>query len=550
MSGASKDATKTQEEGGMPAGFASQPDGTDAAGLSVMRSIPSAPWLVAVAIAFLGYILALYAYFDTLRAIVVGAIALLIFLCVSVVSRRQAWQMLGSDSAFAVALILAGLLMMTVFTPGTVPDEPYHFNSAYKWSDMLTGQPTSATSIAMRADDIAFQNEVMANNTLNRQAYEATLQGSNLLAIDTSYRQFPVKYGYEISQNPPQLRLPAVLGILIAKLMGLGSVPLFYLGRLFNFAYFVALVIAAIRITPVGKNIMKMVALLPMTLHVAASYSYDAGTIGFVFLFIALWLRAIYKSGVMSRRELVALGVVALLMAPCKYVYALLIPLIFCIPKERFPSKRQALLFLIGVLLLSFMAILLLRVETLMIWSGATAPSDGLSYRGVEAGRFYTLGGLLSRPLASFLLLVRTLIAMSSSYLSMTLGTNLGWFQGNIGAPFIYSCAWLVLLLASFIPSPDDRVVLSVKLRAVLILVCILLLGALLVMFAVSWTFDTENVIQGVQGRYFLPFLPLLGLGLRGRSLVARAPLGDRLMLFMLLVDLAYLVRIATVAVA
>lgn len=43
----------------MPAGVASQPDGTDAAGLSVMRSIPSAPWLVAaliVAAAFPGLI--------------------------------------------------------------------------------------------------------------------------------------------------------------------------------------------------------------------------------------------------------------------------------------------------------------------------------------------------------------------------------------------------------------------------------------------------------------------------------------------------------------
>ena len=38
-----------------------------------------------------------------------------------------------------------------------------------------------------------------------------------------------------------------------------------------------------------------------------------------------------------------------------------------------------------------------------------------------------------------------------------------------------------------------------------------------------SWTFTTDNVIYGVQGRYFIPFLPWLLLGLRPKSIQINA---------------------------
>ena len=86
---------------------------------------------------------------------------------------------------------------------------------------------------------------------------------------------------FDWTANPPYIKLPSALGIVLATLLNLGSFPLFYLGRFFNLLMFAALAYFAVRITPVGKNAMMVAGLLPMTLHLASSYSYDAGIMGF-----------------------------------------------------------------------------------------------------------------------------------------------------------------------------------------------------------------------------------------------------------------------------
>lgn len=60
---------------------------------------------------------------------------------------------------------------------------------------------------------------------------------------------------------------------------------------------FAVLVYSAVRITPIGKNVMMTAGLLPMTLHLASSYSYDAGIIGLAFLLTGMCLRAVYGEG-------------------------------------------------------------------------------------------------------------------------------------------------------------------------------------------------------------------------------------------------------------
>lgn len=512
---------------------------------------PSVPWLLAGFVSLGLYALVLYAYFDVRRPLWVGAASMALFAIAGAASVAAARGKVYGETPYICALFLSGLLMMAVFTPGTVPDENYHFNSAYKWSDMLMGFQVDDDSIAMRLDDVMFEQNVMVNYTLDRHAYDAVLSQRGPLVEDGSVVQFDVPSSYSVTANVPQLRLPAALGITLARLLGLGSAPLFYLGRLCNFAFFAALVIAAVRLTPVGANVMKVASLLPMTLHVAASYSYDAGTIGLAFLFTALLLRSVCGKGIMSRRDIAALVTAAFVLAPCKSIYVLLIFGVLLIPGSRFASRRQAVLFRLGILAVALGAVLLMRLPTLLSWSGAVAAEgDGLSYRGEEAGHFYTVSGLLADPIRSALLVARTLFVMASNYLLTLMGASLGWFQSNLQASTFFACLLCGVMVASFMAAPDDRRVLSGLQRTWLLVISVAIFLALIITFAVSWTFDTEPIVSGVQGRYFLPFLPLLGIGLRGNSVRAHIPLGDRLSFLLLFIDLAYLLRIATFAVA
>ena len=71
-------------------------------------------------------------------------------------------------------------------------------------------------------------------------------------------------------------------------------------------------------------------------------------------------------------------------------------------------------------------------------------------------------------------------------------------------------------MLASFKSSEDD-IVLPIRVRIVL-LVTFVVTSLALVFSAIGWTAEGASIIEGVQGRYFLPLLPFLCLAFRGNS--------------------------------
>jgi uncharacterized membrane protein len=79
------------------------------------------------------------------------------------------------------------------------------------------------------------------------------------------------------------------------------------------------------------------------------------------------------------------------------------------------------------------------------------------------------------------------------------------------------------------------------------IIFCFGLFAIMLSMF-VAHTFDYENIILGVQGRYLLPFLPIVALILRNNVVTSNKNLHNTLLFGILALNLAYLVRIVAYA--
>ena len=120
----------------------------------------------------------------------------------------------------------------------------------------------------------------------------------------------------------------------LAYLLHLGFTPALALGRLANLLVFAALAAWAVKITPCGRRVFAAAALLPMTLHLAASFSRDAPLLGLAFAFTALVLDAAF--GPNAGRQLrpartAALLLTGVLLAPAKMVYLPLAALV-CLP--------------------------------------------------------------------------------------------------------------------------------------------------------------------------------------------------------------------------
>lgn len=127
-------------------------------------------------------------------------------------------------------------------------------------------------------------------------------------------------------------------------------------------------------------------------------------------------------------------------------------------------------------------------------------------------------------------------------------GGTLGWFQEEIVAPDLMVVALTTTLFLSVFTSADDELALGVLCRASGVL--LFLVGSLLAMAALlfSWTFTTDNVIYGVQGRYFLPFLPWLLLGLRSRRMRISADMIPILIFIISFLNIMNLTRIFSIA--
>ena len=78
-------------------------------------------------------------------------------------------------------------------------------------------------------------------------------------------------------------------------------------------------------------------------------------------------------------------------------------------------------------------------------------------------------------------------------------------------------CLWLLLLFTA-VAVPEGQMVLRGRDRLVLAATVALVYLGITASMLFAWTSVSDPVIQGVQGRYFLPVLPLALLALQGGS--------------------------------
>jgi len=136
-----------------------------------------------------------------------------------------------------------------------------------------------------------------------------------------------------------------------------------------------------------------------------------------------------------------------------------------------------------------------------------------------------------------------------SFYLETLVGGSLAWFQIELKAPLYVTVVLLIIVMISFQRCEDDNALVPVAHR--ILFGGLALVGGLGVILSmlVGWTFTYENVIQGVQGRYFLPLLPMAALAMRSKHVCIDIPLGEGLVFAMIAVNAMYLARTFSIAV-
>ena len=365
--------------------------------------------------------------------------------------------------AYAFSAMVLGVLYLAVMPGLSAPDELSHYSTAYRISStMLFEDPLirPAGLTAVRTSDYPLEDmngvktpeipddteeipEVLGN-PVKQTTYRAVKDWEKRYAFSTK----PVASPIPDVKTTPVFYLPQAIGFSIARVLGLGAVGLLFLGKFLNLCCYVALTALAVRTTPIGKSWFAAAGLLPMSLHLAASLSYDAGLIGTVFLFTALVFKLAYGTEEIRARELIALCALAALFGPCKLVYAPVILLALLIPARVFGGFGKKLLCFLILLLSLVAAVLAVNANVLeaYFFPAAAEQAGNVSADMSHAG--FTAAELFSHPFFTLRMLVNSFSARLLNWGAEMIGMKLGNLDPLLGASGLQTLLFALGLVA------------------------------------------------------------------------------------------------------
>lgn len=481
---------------------------------------------------------------------------------------------------FVLAL---GILFSMVLPPYSAPDEQFHINQSFTLASTIYNpylpvaqsqihsslrRPSDVDVIVQDGETTVFTWQHIAKNLLTTNSDPFThTQDYDEYQVDSSYTMYWI----------------SALGVLAGFLLRLGFIPTLFLGRLTNLVFFAFLSAWAVKRTPVAKAVFAAVALLPMTLHLAASYSRDSNLLALCLLFAALVLDLAFgPREKLGWKQLILPALAGLLIVPSKIVYFPLALLVFLIPAARLGHYSKAVkggflalclvcfFFNAGgqVILNDFMsgntqvaagaASTSVSSEMTVTAESTADPAQSTPESASSAVQTseepaaqpseeapvqddsvcYTLPYILSHPLDTLELAIRSVVENGDHYVKTLIGGTLSYFDPGVQIAWTWVAALMILLALAWLQPGFE---LPVWAKALCLLIGLACCG-LAVLGCISWTPTYYTTIYGLQGRYFLPVLCLLLLA-RPKRLLLQTDCTRGLIYAVTLVDLLVLLN-------
>ncbi|MEQ8170649.1 MAG: DUF2142 domain-containing protein [Candidatus Eremiobacterota bacterium] len=402
--------------------------------------------------------------------------------------------------SFLFISLFFGIIFLFVTPPFHTPDEPNHFYRAFQVSEFNSGISPIPASLELTVSRIY--------SFVSPEHRQEKLQIKNILSLldiklEPDNRKQIFLPGAKYSPVP---YMPQAIAIFAGKLFNDSPLILMYGGRLFNLLAWSFLIYLAIKITPVFKWVIFLLALSPMSLFLAASLSADCMTNGLSFLFIALVLQyAFDKTKHIRYIDLLILFLLSILMSLCKQGCLFFIIFLFLlIPAEKTGSKKK-FFFIFFLLILS-------SIITITLWSYYVRNyPEGVTRHGLKGYISFSkqLSFICAHPSIYCQVVLHTLITNRFFYLSSFIG-NLGWLDTPLPDLLIYSYFIILILVSLMDNNKDIKILLKDKL--IMTAISMVNLLGILTIFYLTWTPAGGEIILGCQGRYFIPSGPLFFL--------------------------------------
>ena len=425
---------------------------------------------------------------------------------------------------FVIASLLFGLGFAALVPPFQNPDEFAHLTRAYEVSKLQTSHrhlrpnkldlkgselPTSIlltnkdTRIKGRPGDIDVPQAKKYYLGKTRQAFKIPLNKEKTTLYNTGSSPAYV----------PLIYAPQAMTIKVLEVFNMPVIGMLYALRILNLVIWISLAALAIKIMEPRKYRLALAGglLVPMFLTQAATTGVDALLTGVTVIFLALSTRYIALKTNLNLKRIGLLTALLTVMVLAKPVYIALGLLVFVMKtKYRGLSSLSFKSVALGVPLIAY-----------MLWAFITKDRGGKFYEEViessHANPALQVGYLNPDVTNFFQPLINTLLLGWGDGVVFSLIGTFGKLDTPLPLLFII-IGYIVVLTAIFAKPAEKTSKLDVPERNLLqtpylwqiglLAASIAAFGIYLSMYVYS-TPPEAKIITGVQGRYFLPLLPL-----------------------------------------
>ncbi|MBP5180476.1 MAG: DUF2142 domain-containing protein [Clostridiales bacterium] len=427
---------------------------------------------------------------DLGRKVATMVIGLMIVYLVAIDILRKRGK-LNVEVFFLVTVLPLSFVYFIFMQPWNVPDSGAHFLASYRVSNLLLGVNGDREWFA-RTCDTAYYNGISwwTEKKPDLAGIASMVQGLRTSAGDTTLADLiphEVKMEYYSVIN----WLPQGLGLALGRLLGLGSAIAVILARVFILAAYVLGCLRAIRNAPVGKSLFAALALLPVSLMMSSSFSYDAMVIIVSLNFVAIFLKL--RSEI-TRASVIEAVVWAFLLGSVKGGCGLfLLPLMLLLIKK----DKKSILTATGIIAAALLSVLLFD---------KILPSDELFQFGEENSGTMMTQFAFDNPAQYLRMVVKTFFLYSDHYLTEAFGMYLSYLEEVFVLVTVFGS-----VLAAFVYSTFEKDTLELKKSDRIAFVVIFVLSLLITpAMLLSYTPSGSGVIYGIQGRYFFPVIILI----------------------------------------
>lgn len=430
---------------------------------------------------------------------------------------RSAWRFATAESmcpavVFLLLSLIFGPLIIAVTPPMRGPDEPAHFIRAYGLSQ---GQiiPSLVDADGRRGIFIpaSLQRQMVGFDQARKKLKDPDLSYPDVFARDARLRRetsaaereqkvFARYDGTEAYSPVPYL--PYLPAVAVARLLELDFLATIYLMRATGFLLLTALMAYAIALAPRLQWSFLLIAMLPSSLFARATLSSDGASLTLAMLVTAVSLRSALSmpaGNVWARSLWMSLCALA---KPPQIAFALL-------ELMRWPSGRNARGWAAAATVM--MPALALPVAWAVVSGADIAVSRMIAGTGLPAEHYdpiWKLRFMIEHPRHFPRLLYLSMFDVYY-YWEQLIGV-LGWLDAPL-QPWLYPLltACLVAVLAAPLGGdPATRLRIGCVAAVSVIGYCL----AVFMIFYLVWTRIDDWHIYGVQGRYFVPVLPVVAI--------------------------------------